>query len=719
MKIISLVVIFFTTLCVKAQVLTTDSTSEKDLTPVEIKSVRANSKAPFTKTNLKKDDIAKVNTGADLPFALNGTPNVVVQSDAGNGVGYTGLRIRGTDATRINFTLNGIPFNDAESQGTFFVNMPDFLSNVSSIQIQRGVGTSTNGVGSFGASVNMSTNELIEKATAEINNSVGSFNTFKHTIKASSGLLNNRFTIDARLSKITSDGYIDRASSNLQAFYFSAGYFGKKSSLRLNIFSGNEKTYQAWNGINEATLKTNRTFNVSGTEKPGTPYANETDNYNQTHYQLFYNTALSSSLKLSVTNFLTTGVGYYENYKANERFSKYYLPNVVVGTTTITRSDFIRQLWLDNSFYGQLINFIYQKNKSTLTFGGGWNAYKGDHIGKLIWSKNGGLPIDYNFYNTPALKTEQHAFAKWEYAINQQWQLFTDVQYRAVQYTMNGFRNNPTLKIERNFAFLNPKLGITYTKNGWQGFASYAIANKEPNRDDFEAGTTAQPLHEQLHNIEIGIEKRWQKTFVAANFYGMFYNNQLVNTGKINDVGAYTRVNVDKSYRLGVELQAVHNFNNKFNIQSNLSLSRNKINSFTEFFDNYDLGIQQTINHRNTDISLSPNMVGSFTINYLPSKTVECTLISKYVGKQYLDNTQNENRKLDAFFTQDVRLIINPKFKVFSGVQIIAQVNNIFNAMYVPNGYTFSYVAGGAFTTENFYFPMAGTNVMLAINVKL
>ncbi|MFY8128680.1 MAG: TonB-dependent receptor [Chitinophagaceae bacterium] len=702
-----------------AQVSNVDSSFQKELIPVELKSVRANSKAPFTKTNLKKEDIAKLNTGADLPFVLNNTPNVVVQSDAGNGVGYTGLRIRGTDATRINFTLNGIPFNDAESQGTFFVNMPDFLSNVSSIQIQRGVGTSTNGVGNFGASVNMSTNEIIDKATAEINNSIGSFNTYKHTIKASSGLLNKHFTIDARLSKISSDGYVDRASSNLQAFYFSTAYFSKKSSLRLNIFSGKEITYQAWNGIDEATLKSNRTFNVSGTEKPGTPYHNETDNYNQTHYQLFYNTSISNDLKLSVTNFLTTGNGYYENYKANERFSKYYLPNVVVGSTTITRSDFIRQLWLDNDFYGQLINFIYQKKSSTITFGGGWSAYKGDHIGKLIWSKNGGLPVDYNFYNNPASKTEQHGFAKWEFAINQQWQLFSDVQYRAVQYTMNGFRNNPTLNIDRKFNFLNPKIGITYTKNGWQSFASYAISNKEPNRDDFEASSTTQPQHEQLHNIEIGVEKRWKKTFVAANFYGMFYNNQLVNTGKINDVGAYTRVNVDKSYRLGIELQATHEFCKTLNVAANFSLSRNKINSFIEYFDNYDLGVQQTINHQNTDISLSPNKVASLTINYLPTKKLELSLISKYVGKQYLDNTQNDARSLPAYYLQDVRIIYSPTIKNLSGLQIIAQANNIFNAMYVPNGYTFSYIAGGAFTTENYYFPMAGANFMLAVNIKL
>lgn len=691
----------------------------KELLPLEVTSIRANSKAPFAKTNLKKEDIAKLNLGQDLPFIFNQTPNVVVNSDAGNGVGYTGIRIRGTDATRINVTLNGIPFNDAESQGTFFVNMPDFISSASSIQIQRGVGTSSNGVGAFGATINIATNENNVKPYAELNNSFGSFNTFKNTIKIGSGLLNNKFTLDARLSNISSDGYIDRASSNLKAYYISGAYLAEKSSLRVTVFSGQEKTYQAWNGIDEATLKTNRTFNPSGTDKPGEPYANETDNYTQSHYQIAYNINLNNTLHLSTSLFYVQGEGYYENYRFNNRYSSFGLPNVVVGATTITRSDFIRQLWLDNDFYGQLISLQYKKNKSIFTLGGGWNTYVGDHFGKLIWAKDGGINPDAKFYNTPALKKDVNTYAKWEYAITNNWQLFTDVQFRNVSYSMNGFRNNTSLFIDRKFNFLNPKMGITYTKNGWQAFISYAIANKEPNRDDFEAGINTQPLHETLHDIELGIEKRTKNWLFAANVYYMNYKNQLVNTGKINDVGAYTRVNVPKSYRLGIEIQADGKLANWLGVNANIAVSKNKIKSFTEFIDDYDLGGQLTVQHNNTNIALSPAVVCGASLNFLVNKHLEISTISKYVGTQYLDNTQNNARSLNAFYTQDIRLKIIPTLKCFSHTTIVAQVNNVFNKWYEPNGYTFSYKASGVVTTENYFFPMAGINFIVGVNVKL
>lgn len=694
-------------------------TAAKELLPLEVLSIRASSKAPFAKTNLKKEEIAKLNLGQDLPFIFNQTPNVVVNSDAGNGVGYTGIRIRGTDATRINVTLNGIPFNDAESQGTFFVNMPDFISSASSVQIQRGVGTSSNGVGAFGATINIATNENNAKPYAELNNSFGSFNTFKNTMKLGSGLLNNKFMVDARLSNITSDGYVDRANSNLKAYYISGAYLAEKSSLRVTIFSGQEKTYQAWNGIDEVTLKTNRRFNTSGSEKPGEPYVNETDNYTQTHYQLAYNVGLHKNWQLSSSLFYVQGAGYYENYKFDKKYSSFGLPNVVVGATTITRSDFIRQLWLDNDFYGQLVSLQYKKNKSSITLGGGWNTYVGEHFGKLIWAKNGGINTNDKFYNTPALKKDANAYAKWEYAITNNWQLFTDLQYRNVNYTMNGFRNNTSLFINRNFNFLNPKLGVTYAKNGWQAFASYALANKEPNRDDFEAGLTTQPLHETLHDIELGVEKRTKSWLFAANFYYMHYTNQLVNTGKINDVGAYTRVNVPTSYRMGIELQANGKLSNWLRLSSSIAISKNKIKAFTEFIDDYDLGGQLMVQHSNTNIALSPNIVCSASLDFLVNKQVEISAISKYVGKQFLDNTQNQSRSLAAFYTQDIRLQWMPALKCFSNATIIAQVNNVFNKLYEPTGYTFSYKAGGSITTENYFFPMAGVNFLVGVNVRL
>jgi iron complex outermembrane receptor protein len=691
---------------------------ELNLQSLEVKATRANSKAPFTKTNLSKEEIAKVNLGQDLPFILNQTPSVVVNSDAGTGIGYTGINIRGTDATRINVTLNGIPYNDAESQGTFFVNLPDFASSANSIQIQRGVGTSTNGTGAFGATINVSTNEFNELPYAELNNTFGSFNTFKHTVKVGTGLIDNHFTVDARLSKITSDGFIDRASSNLQAFYLSGAYINKKSSLRLNIFSGNEKTYQAWNGIEQSVLATNRTFNVSGTEKPGEPYNNETDNYKQTHYQLFFNHQINNHWSFNAATFLTRGIGYYENYRANQRFSNYGLPNVVIGTTTFTRTDLVRQLWLDNYFYGQNYSAEYKKDKNLLTVGIGWSKYDGEHYGRVPWAAMG-IVKDHEYYNLDAFKNDANVFAKWQHQLNNQLSFFVDAQFRQVEHRMDGFRNNPTLKVNRSFSFFNPKLGFTYIKNGWQSYISYAQANKEPNRNDFEAGVDVQPNAEKLHDFELGIEKRTNKFHFATTVYYMLYKNQLVLTGKINDVGAYTRSNVDNSYRLGIEVQGAYIFNKWLNAQANFTLSENKIKAYTEYADDYDNGGQITIEHKNTNIALSPSFIASGSINILPLKNIELSFISKYVGKQYLDNAQNEGRILPSFFTQDVRVSYTIKNKGFKEWNIIAQVNNVLDRKYEANGYTFSYVAGGNLTTENYFFPMAGTNFMLGVNIKM
>jgi iron complex outermembrane receptor protein len=692
------------------------------LTPVEVKAIRAGEKAPFTKTNLSKKEIEKQNLGQDLPFILNQTPSVVVNSDAGNGVGYTGIRIRGTDATRINVTLNGIPYNDAESQGAFFIDLPDFTSSVNSIQLQRGVGTSSNGAGAFGATISLSTNETNLKSYEELNNSYGSFNSWKNTVKAGTGLIDNHFTIDARLSQITSDGYIDRASSNLQAFYLSGAYLNDKSSLRLNVFSGKEKTYQAWNGIPGYLLKTQRSYNSSGTEKPGEPYDNETDNYRQTHYQLFFNHAVNDNWNFNTAVFLTRGLGYYENYKGGEKFTDYGLPDLVINGSTIEETDLVRQKWLDNYFYGQILSAQFKKDKHALTIGGGWTVYDGAHYGDVIWAQLG-FDKDYRYYDLDALKSDINAYAKWQYQFSTYWNLFADMQYRHVQHKMNGFSNNPELFINRKFDFLNPKVGIMYSKNGWQSYLSYALANKEPNRDDFEAGATSQPKKETLHDFEAGIEKRTAKFNAGATIYYMRYKDQLVLTGRINDVGAYTRINVPNSYRAGIELQGGYVFNNWLNTVGNLSLSRNKVKAFTEYMDDYDANWewigQHTVTHKKTDIAFSPSIVGGATINILPVKNLEISLLSKYVGDQYLDNTQNDARKLNAFYTQDARAILTLKNKIFNELNIIGQVNNVFNKKYEPNGYTYSYVLDGAITADNYYYPMAGTNFMVGVNIKL
>lgn len=690
------------------------------LQPVEVIAVRAGEKAPFAKTIVTKIEIEKNNLGQDLPFLLNQTPSVVVNSDAGTGVGYTGIRIRGTDASRINVTLNGIPYNDAESQGTFFVDLPDFSSTVNSIQIQRGVGTSSNGAGAFGASINLASNEINKKSFVEFNNSYGSYNTLKNTLQFGSGILGKHFTIDGRLSRISSNGYIDRATSDLKSFYVSTAYVAEKSSLRLNIFSGKEKTYQAWNGVAAYLLDSLRTHNPSGAEKPGEPYNNETDNYTQTHYQLFYNHKLNDYWKGNIAIFFTKGKGYYEQYKADKKLAEYGLPDYVNGTNTIKRTDLVRRLWLDNNFYGTIFSLQHHKNKTDVTFGGGWNGYDGKHFGEITWAKEqAAVPANYRWYDVDANKKDFSVYSKWVQQLSVTLQSFIDVQFRNINYTINGFRANPSLMRKNNYNFLNPKLGITYNKNNWQLYASYAMAKHEPNRDDFEAGITLQPKPEWLNDFEAGIETKKTNYSFGANLYYMKYKDQLILTGKINDVGAYTRTNIPHSYRAGVELQGKYIFTSWLNVAANISFSKNKIKNYTEYLDDYDNGGQKTNFYASTDIAFSPNTVGGASVNFTPIKNAEINLVSKYVARQYLDNTTQLSRSLNPYYTQDVRLSYVVENKLFKSVTFITQLNNIFSKKYEPNGYSFSYIYGGTVTTENFYFPMAPFNAMVGINVKL
>jgi len=699
------------------------------LEPLEVKSLRASEKAPFAKTNITAKELAKNNLGQDLPFLLNQTPSVVINSDAGNGIGYTGIRIRGSDGTRINTTINGIPYNDAESQGSYFVDLPDIASSVNSIQIQRGVGSSSNGAGAFGASLNISTNEFNENAYGEINNSYGSFNSWKNTVKAGSGLIDDHFTIDARFSSITSDGFIDRAATNMKSLYFSTAYISKMSTVRFNLITDKEKTYQAWNGVPESLLATDRTYNSAGTEKPGEPYNNETDNYQQDHYQLFFTHSFNDYLSFNTALFLSKGRGYYEQYKgvaaeteagstSGTSFENYGLPNFVLGTDTLTNTDLVRQLWLDNKYYGQILSLQYKKNNDQLTLGGGWNRYEGKHYGNIIWAQTG-IPKDYQWYDLNAVKTDVNVYTKWEHSLSRKLNVYADIQYRNVQYKMNGFEHNPTVFVNRNFNFINPKAGITYSFNGLQTFFSYALGNKEPNRDDFEAGIANQPKYETLHDFELGAEKRTARCSFGATAYYMLYKNQLILTGQINDVGAYTRVNVPNSYRMGIELQGKAIIANWINAGANLTFSKNKIKRSDEYLDDYDNGGQIAISHKNTDISFSPSVISGITVNLIPVKNGEITLLGKYVSRQYLDNTQDVMRSLHPYFTQDVRFTYTIKNKLFNELNVIAAVYNAFNKKYEPNGYTFSYIYSGKKTTENYYFPMAGTNFMAGVNIRL
>ncbi len=731
-----------------AQQPATDSVAASEyqtITPVEVRAIRAGERAPFARTNLNRAAINRLNQGQDIPFLLNQTPSVVVNSDAGTGIGYTGLRIRGTDATRINITLNGIPFNDAESQGSFFVNLPDFSSSVQSIQVQRGVGTSSNGTAAFGATVSLSTNEINLKPYAQINNSYGSFNTWKHTIRAGSGLIDDKFTIDARLSRITSDGYIDRATSDLKAYYLSGAWLGKKSTLRLNVFSGKEITFQAWNGIPEAKLRgdeqalinhyynnlgsiyftsadsanlfnaANRTYNLP-------LYKNETDNYTQSHYQLFFDHRLNDAWHLNTAAFLTRGFGFYENYKYGEDFDDYGLPDLTVNGELLTSTDLVRRKWLDNYFYGQIFSAQYKSGLNNFTIGGAWTKYDGDHFGEITWARYG-FDKDFRYYDLPAEKTDANIYIKGNRAFGQSLVLFGDIQYRHVTHRMQGFEDQPGLQIKRQFNFINPKAGISYQRNGLNAYISYALGNKEPNRDDFEAGATSQPKKETLHDYEAGVEYRVKGATLAANLYYMHYKDQLVLTGQVNDVGAYTRINVPNSYRAGIELQGQAILSEKFNLAANFTYSRNRIKAFTEYVDEYDADFewigQAATAYKNAPIAFSPDIIAAGTVNTLPVKNLEFSLIGKYVGDQYLDNTGSDAIKLDAYYTQDVRMIYTVRKKLFSEWNVTAQVNNVFNRKYEPNGYTYAYIYDGSRTTENFYFPMAGINFMIGLNITL
>ena len=681
---------------------------------VIVSATRANSNAATTLKNLDKADIEKNNFGQDLPYLLNQTPSAVVFSDAGAGVGYTGLRIRGSDATRINVTVNGIPINDTESQGMYWVNMPDFASSVDNVQIQRGVGTSTNGAGAFGASLNIQTNTRQDTAYTEINTSAGSYQTLKNTFKIGTGLINGKFSFDGRLSRIVSDGYIDRASSDLKSYFVTGAYYGKNSLLRINAFSGKEKTYQAWGGVPQDSLVSNRRYNSF-------TYDNQTDNYLQSHYQLLFSQNITKKLIFNSALHYTKGAGFYEEYKEKQAFADYNFTPLNSGNLLIDSTDLIRRRWLDNDFYGATYSFIYTpSNQLNFTLGGAYNQYNGDHFTEVVWAAYAGdNPIRQRSGENNGFKTDFNVFGKSEYRINNTL-LFADLQYRKITYDFVGL-NNAGQNVAQfdDLNFFNPKLGFTYQFDNSKNFyASFSVANKEPNRDDYTQSTPAsRPLSERLNNVEAGY--RFKSKFVTGgvNLYNMFYKNQLVLTGKINDVGSYVRSNVDKSYRNGLELDVAIQILPALSWMITAAASQNKIRNFTEFIDDYDNGGQVQNSYTKTDIAFSPNFVGSSTISFKPSRNTEIALLSKYVSDQFLDNTSNQNRKLDAFFVNDVRLHYDLNLRGIKNISLGLQVNNVFNELYSSNGYTFSYIAGGL-TTQNYYYPQAETNFMASLNIR-
>lgn len=724
---------------------------------VQVAAVRADSKTPTTYTNLTEKEIQQNNFGQDLPYLLQSTPSTVVTSDAGAGVGYTGIRIRGVDPTRTNVTVNGIPLNDAESHGVFWVNMPDFASSSDNIQVQRGVGTSSNGAAAFGSSINIKSDNIRKEAYVELDNSAGSFNTLRNTVKVGTGLINNHFVVDARLSRIVSDGYVDRSSSNLKSFYLSGAWVGKKSILKAIVFGGKETTYQAWNGIPEAKLKGNKDslmahfynnyypggtyqtdqdaanlFNSDPRKYNYYTYQNETDNYRQDHYQLHFSHVFNPKFAMNTAVHFTHGAGYYEQYRLNQKFSTYGLTPVIYGIDTISSTDLIRRRWLDNNFYGAIFSLTYNNLKNfKMIFGGGANQYDGKHFGEIIWARTASQSeINQHYYDNLANKFEASAYAKANYQLKR-FNFFVDLQIRNIGYKYNGddqyYANLIPLTQNVQFTFFNPKFGLSFDLNSRNNFyASLSVANREPVRDDFiQSSIYSRPKPEQLQNLEVGYRFHARKIFVNANYYLMNYKDQLILTGQINDVGAYNRANVAKSYRSGIEIEAGYLLTKRFSLTGNFTLSANKIQNFTEYVDNYDNYdvdgnmIQTVIQHTNTDIAFSPNLIAALGIQYEPIKNLTLNWQAKYVGKQYLDNTSNYRKSIDAYFTNNLMVNYSFKIKGIRDMNVGLLANNILNALYENNGYTFGYISGGKRINENYFFPQAGRNFLLRLTVKI
>jgi iron complex outermembrane receptor protein len=678
-----------------------DTTQVNQLDEVLVSAIRVTSKTPVSFSNLSKKEIQSRNLGQDIPILMNYMPSVVTTSDAGNGVGYTGIRVRGSDATRVNVTINGIPYNDSESHGTYWVNMPDFASSLQSVQLQRGVGTSTNGAGAFGASLNMLTDSYSEKASGEISNSFGSFNTKKHTVKFSTGLLNDRFEIAGRLSKLESDGYIDRASSDLKSYFLQGTYVGKTSLIKALVFGGNEKTYQSWNGIDGETLLSNRTFNSAGifTDELGQTrfYNNETDNYQQDHYQLHWNEKISNNWNTNLAFHYTKGKGYYENYKEEADFSSYGLTPISINGTTINTTDLIRQKWLDNDFYGTTFSANYQSDTIDFIFGGSYNKYEGDHFGKVIWAKYASQSeLGDHYYDDFASKTDGTAFAKVNYSVNEKWNLFGDLQVRNVHYKANAYE---TGLVNDTFSFFNPKAGVNYTLNDKNNlYFSYARANREPNRTDYEGGSVKP---EKLNDFELGWRYLSEKIQFNSNVYYMAYKDQLILTGTLDDVGSPIRSNSEKSYRLGLEVDATFVVSKQISVHPNFTLSRN---------ENLDLAVSGH-NYGTKDISYSPSVIAGNSLIYKPTESLQIVWLQKYVGQQYMNNIESAESTLADYFINDLNISyeIKPK-SIFKSIVIKGLVNNILDKKYSSNGYMWDIYP--------YYYPQAGTNFLAGLTLK-
>jgi iron complex outermembrane receptor protein len=685
---------------------------------VIVESIKNKKSFNATHTNLDNEQVKKLNMVQDLPVILSTTPSAVSTSDAGTSVGYTGVRIRGIDATRINVTINGVPLNDAESHGVYWVDLPDLAGNINSIQVQRGIGSSTNGSAAFGSSINIQTTKSSLEPYTIFTSAYGSYNTFKNSIKFGTGLLKSHWTCEGSLSMIKSDGYIDRASSNLKSAYGTITRYGDKSLLKFIVMQGHETTYQAWYGVPQDSLATHRTYNIYN-------YKNETDNYSQTHYQLLYSYACNPKLNLNAVVHYTKGKGYYESYNSGATLANYNMPDFqLTDSTSKTNADLIDRKWLDNDFYGTIISAVYKEKKYEINVGASYNNYIGLHYNEVIWGdvwtapKPNGNFEPFRYYNDKAIKNDGNVYAKIFYAFSKHINLFGDMQVRALNY---NFNNASLENVTKSYVFYNPKVGINYLFNDSSNLLIYfGRSAHEPTRDEFVGSTSASlPKAEYLNDLEIGYTKKYKSWTIIANFYNMSYTDQLVLTGRLNDVGSPVRENVKSSYRRGIELVVQRQFNNGFSINANVTYAKSIIQNYKEYLYDYSTDSAYIYNYKTTPISFSPDLIFGSSLKYNTLKHFELELLSKYVSKQFLDNSGSDDRKLHAYFVNDFYLRYHfVKQKMFDDLNISAVVYNVLSTLYESNGASYGDVSNGVRNSYNYYYPQAPRHFALMLQLK-
>ena len=741
--------ILFTGMNVHAQSAPVDSLRTVALDEVQITSTRATAKTPVAFTDVKREQIQKQNFGLDIPFLLTITPSVLTTSDAGAGIGYTSIRVRGTDATRINITANGIPMNDAESHSIFWVNTPDFASSLEDMQVQRGAGTSTNGAGAFGASINMRTQGIPSKAYAEVSGTYGSFNTHKETVRVGSGLLNNHWAFDARFSNIQSDGYRDRAWADMQSYFLQGGWYGENTTIKFITFGGKEETYHAWDGISKDDLKDNRRYNPNGyigKAADGTKlfYDNQIDHYRQTHYHLLINHTFSPEWNLNVGLHYTDGYGYYEEYKTGRKLVEYGLTPFLVEGEEVKKSDLVRRKLVSSDFGGGIFSFNYKSGKLDAALGGGANYYVNGHNGRVMWIKNylGNLAPDHEYYANTAKKADANIYAKANYDLGSGLNLYADLQYRHIEYKINGNNDKwdntveperlQRLTVDEPFSFFNPKAGLFWQINrNNQAYASFAVAQKEPTRNNYTDGLfTVMPRPEKMFDYELGYTFANECFTAGINLYYMDYTDQLVLNGKVNEIGEPMAENVKDSYRMGVELTAGVKLTSWLRWDVNATWSKNRIKDYAAYYSDYDqeweeLKSQTVVQMGDTPIAFSPSFMAGSLISF-DLKGWNASLQSQYVSRQYLDNTGQEINSIDPYFVNHLNASYTFKLRGAKSISLGATVYNLFNEKYETNGYAMSaaiYEDGDkskapSIVEDPRFYPMAGTNVLFNATLR-